>query len=98
MRRILGAGLLALGLALAGACGEEETRGELPDGETCARGADCRHGYCVGGAAGEDPVCTRSCGATSDCPRGWACSGVTEENVLVCTRGAPTPFGVGARE
>lgn len=87
---------LAVAATILG-CGEEE-RGETPIGEPCAEDRECRHGYCVAGAAGDDAVCTRSCGATADCPRGWACSGLTGDNVLVCTRGAPTPFGFGANE
>jgi hypothetical protein len=100
MRRSVRPGPWAL-LALVGAlllgCGEPE-RGDKADGEPCQSAAECDHGFCVADASGEDAVCTRSCGSTSDCPRGWACSGVTEDDVLVCTRGAPTPFGIGARE
>jgi len=100
MRRPVRLGLRAL--ALAGAllvgCGGEPERGDKADGESCRSAAECEHGYCVADSSGQDPVCTRSCGATNDCPRGWACSGVTEDQVLVCTRGAPTPFGVGARQ
>lgn len=97
MRSSIVAGALAFGLALAAGCGEEK-RGDVADGEPCQSARECRHGYCVAGSDGNDPVCTRSCSSTSECPRGWACSGVTEENVLICTQGAPTPFGVGARE
>lgn len=91
-RTLLLAGLVAWG------CGEAPPRGEKADGERCASAAECAHGYCVADGAGQNAVCTRSCGATADCARGWACSGVTDENVLVCTQGAPTPFGIGARE
>lgn len=87
--------LLGLALSLATACGG---RGDKGVGEACGDADECRHGLCVEGVAGPDAVCTRSCAATSECPRGWSCSGVTGDNVLVCTRGAPTPFGVGARE
>ncbi len=82
--------------ALLVGCGT--SRGNKPSGESCGSAEECRHGLCVAGIAGDDPVCTQSCAAAADCPRGWACSGVTEENVLVCTRGAPTPFGVGAND
>lgn len=88
---------VALAVAALGGCGEEP-RGTKAMGEPCGDARECRHHLCVAGASGEDPVCTRSCGSTEECPRGWACSGVTSENVLICSRGAPTPFGVGARE
>lgn len=67
-------------------------------GEPCASNAECQEGVCVGGVRGDAPVCTRSCASTDQCPRGWACSGVTRGNLLVCSHGAPTPFGIGARE
>ena len=82
-------------VALLLGCG---ARGNKPSGEPCERAEECRHGLCVGGVSGDEPVCTQSCAAAADCPRGWACSGVTEQNVLVCTRGAPTPFGIGTNE
>ena len=88
---------LALLVLCLGGCGEEP-RGDKGMGDVCGDARECRHGYCVAGVAGGEPACTRSCGSTEDCPRGWACSAVTEDNVLVCSRGAPTPFGVGARE
>ncbi|HJL20298.1 MAG TPA: hypothetical protein RMH99_31820 [Sandaracinaceae bacterium LLY-WYZ-13_1] len=87
---------LALVLFMLG-CGSAE-RGDKPVGEPCEDRAECQSGYCVADSNGEGAVCTRTCGSTEECPRGWACSGVTEENVLVCTQGAPTPFGLGARE
>ncbi len=90
------AALPLFGLLLCLGCGAE--RGDKPVGEPCGGDGECRHGLCVGGVRGDDPVCTRSCASTDDCPRGWACSGVTQSNVLVCSYGAPTPFGVGARE
>jgi hypothetical protein len=95
MRSLLGWLALA-GLSLACGCGE--ARGEKRMGEACASNAECSEGVCVGGVRGDDPVCTRSCANTEECPRGWACSGVTQGNVLVCSYGAPTPFGIGARE
>ncbi|MFK7988658.1 MAG: hypothetical protein AB8I08_21745 [Sandaracinaceae bacterium] len=91
---ILGAALL---LGLATSCGEP-TPGDKAVGEACSDAHECRHGYCVGGPEGEQATCTRSCARTEECPRGWACSGVTADNVVVCVEGAPTPFGVGARE
>ena len=87
--------LLAGLLTVLASCGG---RGDKTIGDPCASASECQEGLCVGGQAGEDPVCTVSCGRTEDCPRGWSCSGVTEGNVLVCSHGAPTPFGIGARE
>lgn len=86
--------LLALFVVLA--CTPE--RGTKRVGERCQSATECAGGYCVAGVRGESPVCTRSCAGTDECPQGWACSGVTDENVLVCSFGAPTPFGIGARE
>jgi len=94
MRRCLAALVSALVLA---ACGSPE-RGDKHVGDPCADADECRHHLCVEGVGGPEAVCTRSCATATDCPRGWACAGVTDENVLVCTRGAPTPFGIGANE
>ena len=88
--------VLGLSVVLVLGCGAE--RGDKPTGEPCGDANECRHGLCVAGIAGDEPVCTHSCAAAADCPRGWACSGVTEENVLVCTRGASNPFGNGANQ
>jgi hypothetical protein len=77
------------------ACGG---RGSKQFGEPCEGDNDCAAGMCVAGADGDQASCTRSCARTTDCPQGWACSGVTQDNVLVCAHGAPTPFGVGANE
>lgn len=92
--------LALLGALALGACGQGEQAGagDREVGEACTAAAQCEHGLCAAGVAGEEPVCTRSCGDTSECPRGWSCSGVTDDNVLVCQRGAGNPFGVGARE
>jgi len=86
--------LLTLTLGLLG-CGG---RGDARFGAPCGRDRDCAEGLCVAGVDGPDSVCTKSCGHTSDCPREWACSGVTQSNVLVCSHGSPTPFGIGANE
>lgn len=90
-------GLFALALLGLTACSGGGARNKGM-GEACGDADECRHGLCVEGVAGDDAVCTRSCASGADCPRGWACSGVTGDNVLVCTRGAPTPFGIGANE
>lgn len=84
------AGLLTV-LVLLAACGG---RGERRFGERCSSDNECQHGLCVGGVHGDAPVCTLSCAATSDCPSGWSCHGVTQGNVLVCAAGASTPFGM----
>jgi hypothetical protein len=84
----------ALGLLLAAGCGG---RGEARFGQRCERDADCQRGLCVGGVAGDAPVCTTSCGGRNDCPGGWSCNGVTQANVVVCSKGAATPFGEGER-
>ena len=80
-----------------GGCGPPD-RGTKRTGDPCGADLECAHGMCVGGVAGPAPACTVSCGSTEDCPRGWSCSGVTGDRVLVCARGHSTPFGVGARE
>jgi len=85
-------GVLLL-LAAAG-CGG---RGQARFGQPCARDADCQRGLCVGGVAGDAPVCTTSCGGRNDCPGGWSCNGVTQANVVVCSKGAAMPFGEGER-
>gem|GEM_PF-3559403 len=86
--------LLALAtlLTIAG-CG----RGEARFGQSCTSDSDCQRGLCVAGVAGDAPVCTTSCGSRADCPPDWACNGVTQANVVVCSRGASTPFGEGSR-
>lgn len=94
MRSLWAVPLVAL--LSCGSCGAE--RGDKPVGARCSAPEECAHGLCVAGVRGEEPVCTRSCASTRECPRGWACSGVTGDNVLVCAYGAPTPFGIGARE
>ena len=86
-----GAVLVAV-FALVG-CG----RGEARFGQPCTTNSDCQRGLCVAGVAGEAPVCTTSCGSRADCPPEWACNGVTQANVVVCSRGASTPFGEGTR-
>ncbi|MGE0785896.1 MAG: hypothetical protein AB7S26_09430 [Sandaracinaceae bacterium] len=86
--------LLVLAVTACGSSG----RGDGAMGSPCDSPDQCRHGLCVGGSVGQDAVCTRSCAATSECPQGWSCSGVTANNVLVCQRGAGNPFGVGTRE
>lgn len=91
------ASTFALALVLFAGCGSQE-RGDKRAGDPCGDAQECRHGLCVAGVAGEDPVCTRSCGSAADCPRGWSCGGVTEDNILICTQGAGNPLGVGARE
>lgn len=80
-------------LALLG-CG---SRGEVRFGQPCRQDSDCQRGLCVAGVAGADAVCTISCGGRGDCPPDWACNGVTQANVVVCSRGSSTPFGEGAR-
>ncbi len=78
--------------ALAAGCGPVE-RGAGRVGESCERDRDCARGLCVGGVGGPpDRVCTVSCGASTDCPEGWSCTGVTQGSVLVCQRGGATPF------
>jgi hypothetical protein len=85
--------LLAAGLALACACEEEPTQAF---GEPCSADGQCKQGLCVGGVRGKEPVCTRSCSGGDECPVGWACTGVTQDNVLVCSHGPATPFGGGS--
>lgn len=88
--RALGGVALLLGMGCAG-------RGEARFGQRCERDADCQRGLCVAGVAGDAPVCTTSCGGRADCPGGWSCNGVTQANVIVCSKGAATPFGEGER-
>lgn len=76
-----------LGLILLGC------RGDGAMGERCGRDADCAAGLCVAGADGDEPVCTKSCASSDECPDGWTCSGATQDNVLICVHRASTPFG-----
>lgn len=87
---------LVLAAWLLAGCGTD--RGSKHVGDPCSDASECRHGLCVEGVGGDEAVCTRSCASARDCPRGWACAGVTNNNVLVCTRGSPTPFGIGMNE
>jgi hypothetical protein len=80
---------LALSLATLFGCG----RGDARTGERCAQDRDCARGLCVAGVAGQNAACTVSCGSDDECPDGWSCTGVTQANVVVCSRGAATPFG-----
>jgi hypothetical protein len=82
--------LLLLALALS-AC--EESPGVGATGDPCTGNGDCASLLCVGGIAGPDGICTVSCAANEECPEGWSCGAVTEGNVVVCRRGASTPFG-----
>ena len=95
---VVGAFLTVVGAFLCviavGACGG---RGEARFGQPCRDDNDCQRGLCVAGVAGPAPVCTTSCGGRGDCSPGWACNGVTQAGVVVCSRGASTPFGEGAR-
>ncbi len=84
-----GALLFACVLASLG-CG---ARGQGAVGEACTHREQCSSGLCVAGLGQEDPRCTRSCRSSEDCPEGWSCSGVTDENVVICQPGAATPFG-----
>ncbi len=79
--------LLVLGLILLGC------RGDGALGERCGRDSDCAMGLCVAGADGDEPVCTKSCASSEECPEGWTCSGATQDSVLVCVHRASTPFG-----
>jgi hypothetical protein len=79
--------LFALALAVYG-CDDPRSVGSPCDGDDA-----CESGLCAGGVAGDSPVCTKSCRSGDECPDGWSCSGVTQNKVLVCTKGAATPFG-----
>lgn len=80
---------------LLGACGTG--RGDLRHGERCRDDRQCARGLCVAGVRGDEPVCTISCAADDECPRGWSCHGVTTQNVLVCAFGGSTPFDPGGQ-
>ncbi|MGF1466145.1 MAG: hypothetical protein ACFCGT_08415 [Sandaracinaceae bacterium] len=96
LARGFGPFVVALFVVAAG-CGAP-ARGEGGIGEPCREDRDCARGYCVAGVKGDAPACTISCATTAECPSGWACSAVTQDQVLVCSQGAPTPFGIGANE
>jgi hypothetical protein len=82
---------IVLAVALSGvvACGGGDQGFDQP----CRSDTDCQSGLCAAGVHGEDPVCTKSCARSEQCPAGWSCSGVTTANVLVCAHGNATPFG-----
>ncbi len=86
----MGSLLVWLALTLTGC---EETPGETPFGEACEADGECASLLCVGGVAGPDGVCTRSCATNDECPEGWSCGAVTQRGVIVCRQGASTPFG-----
>ncbi|MBN8612179.1 MAG: hypothetical protein J0L92_16410 [Deltaproteobacteria bacterium] len=79
----------ALALLALASCG----RGDARTGERCRSDRECARGLCVAGVAGERGACTVSCGGDDECPEGWSCTGVTQANVVVCSRGSATPFG-----
>lgn len=83
--------MLVAWIAVAGC--DDGAGGSRELGDRCERGEDCSSGLCVGGVDGDEPRCTRSCATELECPRGWSCSGVTENDILVCRKGAATPFG-----
>jgi hypothetical protein len=78
-------------LALAVGCGECPGEGAL--GDPCEADGDCASLLCVEGVAGSDGACTQSCGTNEECPEGWSCGAVIQNGVIVCRRGASTPFG-----
>ena len=86
--------VVAVAVAVAGSaavgCGSSATK---TFDQPCGGDSECTSGLCVAGVHGAEPVCTKSCGNAEDCPEGWACAGMTANNVLVCTHGAATPFG-----
>lgn len=55
-------------------------------GDACALGADCAAGVCVA-ASGGARYCSRSCGPTDHCPRGWRCID-TARSRKVCIKSA----------
>ncbi len=86
----IGSLLLALTLSVLGC---KETPGEGQIGDHCDKDGDCASLLCVGGVAGDDTVCTQSCGGNEECPEDWSCGAVTQAGVVVCRQGASTPFG-----
>jgi hypothetical protein len=86
----IGSLLLVLALAVAGC---EESPGEGALGDPCETDGDCASLLCVGGVAGPEGACTQSCATNEECPEGWSCGAVTQSGVIVCRRGASTPFG-----
>lgn len=87
--RCAAAGLAALIVLLAG-CGNDVQK---RFGQRCGGDEECVTGLCVAGAGKDHPFCTKSCATGSECPRGYSCSGATGQGVVVCVRGAGTPFG-----
>ncbi|MDQ3033534.1 MAG: hypothetical protein M3Y87_14035 [Myxococcota bacterium] len=85
-----------LALALLGA-GCASPRGDTQFDERCGGDRECQRGLCVGGVHGDAPVCTISCAHETECPQGWSCRGVTQDNVLVCAFGGATPFDPDAQ-
>src|SRR5688500_16560358 len=71
---------IALFACLAG-CGSSSKAFD----EKCRQDDECSSHLCVGGVHGEEPVCTKTRARRS-------CSGLTADNVLVCTHGSATPF------
>ncbi len=85
--------LFALLLAGLSAVGCTSRHGHGKTGQRCSADTDCMHGLCVAGVNGKGPACTVSCAKSEQCPHGWSCSALTKNNVLVCRKGAATPFG-----
>lgn len=83
---------LFLGSLLLVACGG---RGDAAFGDPCEGNDTCAEGLCIAGVDGNEPVCTKSCATSDECPEGWSCSGVTQARVLVCSHSPATPFGEG---
>ncbi|MEM1418159.1 MAG: hypothetical protein AAGH15_24905 [Myxococcota bacterium] len=88
--QVVRAVLLVAAACLSAGC---SPRGEGAVGDECAHRDECATGLCVAGLGQEAARCTRSCRRSSECPEGWSCSGVTDENVVICQPGAATPFG-----
>ncbi|MEO0324447.1 MAG: hypothetical protein AAF447_15910 [Myxococcota bacterium] len=87
---LLTAALLTGALLVAPGCAGAR---EGAVGDACAHRNECASGLCVAGLGAEGARCTRSCRTSAQCPEGWSCSGVTDENVVICQPGAATPFG-----
>jgi len=64
-------------------------------GQGCQESTQCSSGICLSRTReSKDGKCSRPCGKPADCPAGWTCTALTQDGVLVCQEGSPTPFGL----
>jgi hypothetical protein len=82
-RRAAGSALALASLLLVTACGDPEVGEECDD---VGSSTECEDGAICTNQNGES-ICRASCMEQEDCPRGFACNGVSGTNLKSCQPG-----------